>query len=225
MLYNVRMAKHYLVGIDEVGRGPIAGPVAVGIFIFSQPYDVHTKAGLAKATKQLRKIFPDIKESKQLSEKKREMWFAEIEKIKKKNEGSTDIDFAVVFQSQKNIDSKGISHCIRLCIEKGLSKLTSGIDPDDVLVLLDGGLKAPERFKHQRTIIRGDVQEPIIALASICAKVTRDRRMRTVAKAFPEYGFDIHKGYGTKAHYDAIRKCGVTGEHRKSFLKSLLLSL
>lgn len=190
-----------LVGIDEVGRGPIAGPVAVGAFIF-----------LGDAAK---KIFKKVKESKQLSEEKRELWFALIQAQKKLG----TIDFAVTFQSEKIIDTKGLSFAIRTALSKSLNKIAT--NATSVKVLLDGGLRAPIHYENQKTIIKGDEKEIVIALASICAKVTRDRYMRKMANKYPQYGFDVHKGYGTRWHYAAINKSGLTPLHRKSFLKSL----
>ncbi len=189
----------YLVGIDEVGRGPIAGPVAVGAFVFLKP--------------EAKKFFRGVKESKQLTEEKREEWFRVIEK--KNNEKF--VNFSVCFQSEKVIDTKGLSFAIRKCLENCLKNLN--IHPNECLVLLDGGLKAPPHYKHQKTIIKGDAKEQVIALASICAKVLRDRKMRVWAKKYPQYGFEVHKGYGTKAHYKALLENGLTGLHRHSFLQ------
>lgn len=189
----------YIVGIDEVGRGPIAGPVAVGAFVF-----LSSKA---------KKIFRGVKESKQLSEDMREKWFAVIERAKK--DGS--VDFRVSFESQKIIDSKGLSWAIRRALKRSLTLLD--IDPDKTKVLLDGGLKAPEEYVDQKTIIKGDEKETVIALASICAKVLRDRKMAKLGKRYPQYGFHSHKGYGTKGHYLAIKKHGLLNEHRRSFVK------
>lgn len=194
----------YLVGIDEVGRGPIAGPVAVGAFIFLTP--------------ESRKLFHGVKESKQLTHEKREAWFSEILAAQEKGE----VDFCVTFQSEKIIDTKGLSFAIRKCLETSLAKIAP--HAGDTLVLLDGGLKAPPVYLHQRTIIKGDVKEKAIALASICAKVLRDRKMIQWGKKHPGYGFEVHKGYGTKAHYKAIRDRGLTVLHRKSFLKGLVLA-
>jgi ribonuclease HII len=100
---------------------------------------------------------------------------------------------------------------------KKLEKL--GVTAHRSKVLLDGSLKAPRRYVNQKTIIRGDDIEPVISLASICAKVLRDRKMTRLAKKYPRYGFEVHKGYGTKAHYKAIKKHGFSQEHRRSFLK------
>ena len=92
------------------------------------------------------------------------------------------------------------------------------IKPLKAKVLLDGGLKAPINYLNQKTIIKGDEKEMVIALASICAKVLRDRKMNTLANKHPKYGFDGHKGYGTRKHYLAINKYGMLATHRRSFL-------
>jgi len=188
----------FIIGIDEVGRGPIAGPVAVGALVFLKP---HAK-----------RIFRGVKESKQLTEIQREQWFRIIELAHK----SGHIDFKVTFQSQKIIDTKGLSYAIRTAIRVSLKLLK--IDPLSAQVLLDGGLKAPIHYVNQKTIIKGDEKEIVIALASICAKVLRDRRMNKLAKKYPLYGFDKHKGYGTKRHYGMIRKYGLLETHRRSFV-------
>jgi ribonuclease HII len=207
----------FLIGIDEVGRGPIAGPVAVGAFIFLKPGD-------AKAAAARSRIFRSVRESKQLSEAKREEWFAKILEA----QAAGLIDFSVTFVSEKVIDSKGLSFSIRSALEKSLATVAIHAHADITAgalrccVLLDGGLRAPAIFTDQETIIKGDVKEQVIALASICAKVLRDRRMRVHAKKYPAYDFDVHKGYGTKAHYAAIRQSGLTPLHRRSFLKKLL---
>jgi ribonuclease HII len=194
----------YLIGIDEVGRGPIAGPVAVGAFVFLDP--------------KARKIFRGVKESKQLNEKSREKWFAIINEAKQ----AGLVDFCVTFQSEKIIDNKGLSYAIKTALSKSLLALK--IDPKSATALLDGGLKAPLEYNDQKTIIKGDEKEMVIALASITAKVLRDRKMIKLGKKYPDYGFEIHKGYGTKKHYDAIKKYGLLKEHRRSFLGKIVLN-
>ncbi|MEI6058098.1 MAG: ribonuclease HII [bacterium] len=149
-------------------------------------------------------------------------YFIKIQKAKKIG----IIDFAVTFQSEKVIDKKGLSFAIKNALSISIEKIiatneTHDINPTVVDVLLDGGLKAPAHFTKQKTIIRGDTKEQTIALASICAKVLRDRRMIAVAKKYPAYGFEIHKGYGTKAHYAAIKKHGLSPLHRRSFCTSI----
>lgn len=188
------------IGIDEVGRGPIAGPVAVGAFTILDP----------KASK----LFRGVKESKQLTETQREEWFSVIEKAKKDGH----VDFCVTFQSEKIIDTRGLSFAIKKALSISLNSLE--INPNEALVLLDGGLKAPAEYVNQKTIIKGDEKEKVIALASICAKVLRDRKMNKLAKKYSEYGFEMHKGYGTKAHYMAIIQFGLLDTHRRSFLKN-----
>ncbi len=190
----------FTIGIDEVGRGPIAGPVAVGAFVFLEP-----EAG---------KLFRGVKESKQLSEIKREAWFARILAAQR----SGQVHFSVTFQSEKIIDSKGLSYAIKTALLTSLYALK--IKPASARVLLDGGLKAPANYINQKTIIKGDEKEMVIALASICAKVLRDRKMNLLHKKHPAYGFMSHKGYGTKRHYEAIKKYGMLPSHRRSFLKN-----
>src|SRR3989344_7028788 len=194
----------YLIGIDEVGRGPLAGPVAVGACLIS-----------VSEIKRLRAkgFFKNIRDSKKLSEKKREEWLGRIKELKAKGY----LDYYVSFVSNKKIDDYGIAHCIRSAIKNSLKKLKA--DPLKTIILLDGGLKAPEEFMNQKTIIKGDEKEPIISLASIAAKVARDRKMVEYSKKFPQYGFNIHKGYGTVSHCRKIRENGLSGLHRKSFCK------
>lgn len=193
----------YIVGIDEAGRGPIAGPVAVGIFCVSRTiFEYHGKA-----------LFTGARDSKKLSVTEREAWYTKLKKWKK--EGTAD--FAVCFCSAKMIDKKGIVSAIRSAMMQGLKKLS--LDPKDVTVLLDGSLYAPKAYRYQKTIIGGDDKELVISLASIAAKASRDARMMRLAKKCPGYGFDVHKGYGTKAHYAAIKKEGVSEYHRHTFLR------
>lgn len=190
-----------VVGIDEAGRGPLAGPVSVSCVAI-------------RRMSAVRKIFPKTRDSKKLSPKQRETWFAEIRRLKK--EGA--LSYAVKLVGARTIDAKGISFAIR----QGISTVLNTTDmPKNTQILLDGGLKAPEKYRHQKTIIKGDEKELSIALASIAAKVTRDRYMVRIAKKYPRYGFDIHKGYGTKQHMQAIRRWGITLFHRKTFCTSL----
>ena len=193
----VRQTPKFLIGIDEVGRGPIAGPVAVCALLWKD-----------------REVDPpqDIKDSKQLSPQKREEWFLKIEEWREAGR----LAYVVSYIDAETIDLVGISHAIKLALMESISKLA--VDPEHVHVLLDGSLYAPEEYRHQETIIRGDEQEPLIALASIAAKVLRDRMMDDLAEQFPQYGFENHKGYGTQEHYRAIKKHGMTNYHRRSFL-------
>ncbi|MEI6022467.1 MAG: ribonuclease HII [bacterium] len=189
----------YIVGIDEVGRGPLAGPVTLCAVVCS-----------AEFYKKLAR-YEGLTDSKKLTEKNREHWYT-LAKLMKA-EGL--ISFVVVSKSNTHIDRYGISASIKTAVVACLEKLE--IDPLHTKVLLDGSLHAPAIYINQETIIKGDQKEKIISLASIIAKVTRDRYMVKIAKKYPVYGFDIHKGYGTKIHRDAIKKHGMSDLHRKSF--------
>lgn len=205
----------YLVGVDEVGRGPLAGPVAVGAVCVQ-----------SKHQKKLAQWGRGFRDSKKLSARAREEWMAKIKEAKE--DGL--LEYSVAFVASSVIDKRGLSYAIRTALEKALEVVnylgpSSATAPEDgprgseVRVLLDGGLRAPAHYKNQKTIIKGDEKELVIALASIVAKVTRDAWMVKLGKKFPLYGFERHKGYGTRAHYTAIKKHGVTAHHRMSFLK------
>ena len=194
-----------LVGIDEVGRGPLAGPVAVGIVCF--PKNIEHRVF---------NIFGEVKDSKKLTEKGRGEWFYKIKRLKKEGK----LNYTVHYKSATFIDKHGISKAIRSCIEMGLLKLN--INPRASEILLDGSLKAPKEFKEQKTIIKGDEKEIIIALASIVAKVSRDKKMVNLAKKYVGYNLQKHKGYGTVDHRKAIKELGLSVIHRKSFCASFL---
>lgn len=183
-----------------MGRGPLAGPVAVGVVV---------------ATKKALRAFRAIKESKQLTPAQREAWCARI-----LNELSPNLRYSVAFVSARMIDNKGIAPAIRTALSRALRQ--TGVQPSECTVLLDGGLRAPIEFARQQTIIRGDEKETVIAMASVVAKVLRDRRMYALAKKYPQYGFERHVGYGTARHIAAIKKYGFTPEHRKSFCTRIL---
>jgi len=195
------MTIRYIVGIDEAGRGPLAGPMAVGIVVIKKGISID---------------FSGIRDSKKLSEKKRDEWFKKMVQLKK--EGI--IDYTVVLTSPVNIDIKGLSFALSNSIENGLKDLC--IEPENAHIFLDGGLHAPQEYIHQEIIIKGDEKVPVISLASIVAKVTRDKYMIKISKKYPQYGFEIHKGYGTLFHRVSIKKYGISPVHRKSFLKRLV---
>jgi len=152
-----------------------------------------------------------LKDSKKLSEKQREEWFEIIRAERQRGA----LDFSVSFVSHIMIDKRGLTWALRIATARSLARLA--ITPTSA-IFLDGGLSAPDHFKNQRTIIKGDEKISVIALASIVAKVTRDRLMVKLAKKYPQYGFEKHKGYGTKEHYRAISKFGLCPIHRRSFL-------
>lgn len=198
------MRHKYIIGIDEVGRGPLAGPVAVGAVCI-----------YAKFNRHVTKLFPVVKDSKKLTPKRRTEWHTRIRDAERRGY----LFCAVSFVAPSVIDKKGLSYAINIALEKSLSAIEHS--SDETIILLDGGLRAPSHYSKQKTIIKGDEKELVIALASIVAKVARDERMVLLAKKFPNYGFENHKGYGTHAHYEAIKKNGITKHHRKSFLKNI----
>lgn len=197
-----RKAK-YLIGIDEVGRGPLAGPVTLCAFAVRIEY-----------ADDLRKT--GARDSKKISPQKRE---AVVEKLKILR-GSNICRWTIASSSSHVIDRKGISKAIRLALAKCLRDL--GIHPEDADIYLDGGLKAPISYFRQHTIIRGDDKVPAIACASILAKVYRDKLLEDYDLKFPEYGFFDNKGYGTPVHIKAIKKHGPSTLHRLTFLRNLL---
>ncbi len=195
----------FVIGIDEVGRGPLAGPVSV--CVLSMSFHNYEKFKKMEGREKLR-------DSKKLSEKKRNEWFEKIENWRKKG----FLNYSYQTMNAAEIDKLGISVAIKKCVENGLGELETD---SCAKILLDGSLIAPPKFKNQTTIIRGDEKEPIISLASIVAKVTRDNYMKTLAEKFPNFGLEIHKGYGTLSHRQAIKKYGLSDVHRKSFCKNI----
>ncbi|KKR66180.1 MAG: Ribonuclease HII [Parcubacteria group bacterium GW2011_GWB1_40_5] len=199
------------MGIDEVGRGPLAGPVTVGIAV--------CELGLYKKLKKDRYLPPTGKDSKKLSPELRQQYakYLKILSTRFHLVQKGNLEYIIIHVSNKVIDEKGIAFCIRKAINQGIKKLN--LNPKQCEVLLDGGLRAPSEFTKQRTIIKGDEKERIIAWASILAKVSRDALMCKLAKKYPQYGFESHKGYGTKQHCKAVSKCGLSSIHRKTFCK------
>ena len=199
------MSRKSIIGIDEVGRGPIAGPVSVCAF---RMIDLRLKISARKKDMPLR-------DSKKLTRLQREAWFGQIKVWQEEGK----CDFCVTSVSAKEIDRNGISKAIRKALSRSLLEVSRSDFKHKILP--DGGLQAPAEFKDQKTIIKGDEKEIVIALASIAAKVTRDAYMRKQAKRFPVYAFDEHVGYGTKKHYKAIKKHGISPIHRRSFLTKM----
>lgn len=193
------------MGIDEAGRGALAGPVSVGGVLLLKPLTWED--------------VPGLKDSKKLSERKREYWLSWIEAQAR----ARTLAFSCVFKEAHHIDSEGIvPSCLRAAQEVAheLSLFVPG-KKKDIHVLLDAGLSVPPVWS-QRSIIRGDETEVAIALASIVAKVTRDNHMRLISEDYPLYQFATHKGYGTDSHRKAIKKHGLTKEHRQLFCRSSL---
>lgn len=196
------MKYRYIIGVDEVGRGPLAGPVTVGAVCVSVDFDLTFLRG--------------IKDSKKLSAQKRRAWKEKVKHFQKSGHVVCTVSSVGAF----TIDRIGISKAITRAIKQSLSRID--VRPDECLVLLDGGLKAPWEYVYQKTIIKGDEKEPVIALASIFAKIHRDTKMERFAEKYRGYGFEEHKGYGTAEHVRQIRKKGLSDIHRRSFLKNIL---
>lgn len=187
-----------LVGVDEAGRGPLAGPVTVSAVAFLKPFDHGVLSG--------------ANDSKKLSPKKRE----EVRHLIEQLAGGGFISFSIESSSAQFIDEHGIVPAIRDALSRALSALS--LEPSTVRIQLDGSLKAPPEYTHQETIVRGDATHLSIMLASIMAKTERDREMVLLGERYPEYGFEVHKGYGTKRHYEAIKKNGLCALHRTTFI-------
>lgn len=196
-----------IIGIDEVGRGPLAGPVTVCAVSCDQ--------SMYKILKKNNNLPAIGKDSKKLSANARQRF----EKVIKEFSKQGNITFKISNISNKTIDSKGLSYSINKAIAECLKGVESTLDSS---FLLDGGLKVSSEYKKQKTIIKGDEKEKIIAWASILAKVYRDNYMSKMSKKYPGYGFDIHKGYGTQAHRLYIKKNGLSDLHRRSFCKRLI---
>lgn len=178
-----------ICGVDEAGRGPLAGPVCAAAVILPRDIEI---AGL--------------NDSKKLSEKKREALFDEIcEKA---------LAYGIAFASVEEIESINILSAALLAMNRAIAQLPEPVD----LALIDGNTTRDIQVPA-RAVIGGDGRCACIAAASILAKVTRDRWMRDMAKQYPEYSFEKHKGYGTKAHYEALELHGPCPIHRMSFLK------
>lgn len=182
----------YICGIDEVGRGPLAGPVV---------------AGAVTLPRDCRILY--LNDSKQLSEKKRE----ELYEVIMENAVSTGLGFV----SPERIDEINILQATYEAMRQAIGKLEK--EPD---LLLNDAVTIPGVEIRQVPIIKGDAKSVSIAAASIIAKVTRDRLMVQYDEIYPEYGFASNKGYGAAAHLEALKKYGPTPIHRRSFLKNLL---
>lgn len=178
-------------GVDEAGRGPLAGPVCAAAVILPQ--------GL---------VIEGLNDSKKLSEKKREALYDVIcEKA---------LSYGIAFATVEEIEQLNILGATYLAMNRAIAKL----EPAPALALIDGNRNAGIEIAS-RTVVKGDSNCASIAAASILAKVTRDRLMLELAEKYPQYGFEKHKGYGTAAHYAALREHGPSEVHRMSFLKKM----
>lgn len=176
-------------GVDEAGRGPLAGPVCAAAVVLPRDLEIE-----------------GLNDSKKLSDKRRRVLFDEIT--------AQAVTYGIAFATEQEIDEINILQATFLAMRRALAQLS--IQPS--IALIDGN-RETDFGLPVRTIVKGDSLSANIAAASILAKVTRDDFMLEQAKLYPEYGFDIHKGYGTKAHYEALRKYGPCPIHRRTFLK------
>ena len=179
-----------ICGVDEAGRGPLAGPVYAAAVILPRDLEI-----------------PRLTDSKKLSDKKRRELFPIIQE--------QAVAFGIGVASEKEIDEINILQATFLAMKRALEKLS--VRPD--LALIDGN-RETDFGVPAKTVVKGDSLSASIAAASILAKVSRDDYMMELAQKYPQYGFDIHKGYGTKAHYQALREFGPSEVHRMTFLKS-----
>ena len=177
-----------ICGVDEAGRGPLAGPVCAAAVILPPEMEL---AGL--------------NDSKKLSEKKREQLFPEIQRVA--------LAWSVAFASVEEIEERNILGATMLAMNRAIAGLS--LTPD--LALIDGN-RNKEIKVPSRCVVHGDARCASIAAASILAKVSRDHLMLELAREYPQYGFEKHKGYGTRAHYAALREYGPCPAHRPSFL-------
>jgi len=177
----------FVCGVDEAGRGPLCGPVVAAAVIL--PKDAHIEG---------------VNDSKKLSEKKREQYYEIIKK--------EAISIGIGIISEKRIDEINIYEATKEAMKEAITNLS--IRPD--FVLIDGNQDINIDIDRQ-TVVSGDARSESIAAASIIAKVTRDRMLKQYDEIYPEYGFAKHKGYGTKAHIEAIKEYGLTPIHRPSF--------
>ena len=193
-----------VVGLDEAGRGPLAGPVVASAVVFT-PAKFKTQNSKIKITIQNSKL-EEIHDSKKLTVKQRELWYEILTK-------QPYIKWGIGIVSEKIIDKINIFEATKLAMKKAIQSL--GVMPEHLLI--DGTFILEDLAVSQKAIIRGDEKIFSCAAASIIAKVTRDRIMFRYAKKYRQYGFENHKGYGTKAHCRALKKHGPCQIHRQSF--------
>lgn len=180
---------HVICGVDEAGRGPLAGPVCAAAVILPEHLQI-----------------PGLNDSKKLTDKKRRELFPVIQQ--------QAIAYGIGLASEAEIDEINILQATFLAMRRALEQLT--VRPE--IALIDGN-RETDFGLPVKTVVKGDSLSANIAAASVLAKVTRDNIMVELAQQYPEYGFEIHKGYGTKAHYEALRTYGPCPIHRRSFLK------
>ena len=180
---------HVVCGVDESGRGPLAGPVCAAAVILPEHLEI-----------------PGLTDSKKLTDKKRRELFPIIQE--------KAIAYGIAFASEQEIDDVNILQATFLAMQRAIDQLEGKAK----FALIDGN-REKDFGLPVMTVVKGDSRSANIAAASVLAKVTRDQYMEELAGKYPEYGFEIHKGYGTKAHYAALTEHGASEVHRKTFLK------
>ena len=178
-----------ICGVDEAGRGPLAGPVCAAAVILPPNHNI-----------------PGLNDSKKLSDKKRRELYPLIKE--------QAVAYGIAFASEQEIDDINILQATFLAMQRAIDQLS--VKPD--FALIDGN-REKDFGVPVKTVVHGDSLSASIAAASVLAKVTRDDYMLKMAEEYPGYGFEIHKGYGTKAHYESLRQLGTSPIHRMSFLK------
>lgn len=178
-----------ICGVDEAGRGPLAGPVCAAAVILPEHLEI-----------------PGLNDSKKLTDKKRRELFPIIKE--------QAVAYGIAFASEQEIDEMNILQATFLAMKRAIAQLDGKAD----FALIDGN-RETDFGMDVMTVVKGDSRSANIAAASILAKVTRDEYMEKLAEEYPQYGFEVHKGYGTKKHYDALREYGASPVHRQSFLK------
>lgn len=195
-LYEKGAAKNgysIICGVDEAGRGPLAGPVFAAAVILKMEDNIQ-----------------GLNDSKKISEKKREQMFDEIR--------NRAVDYGIAYATEEEIEKINILNATFLAMKRAIDSLK--LKPQ--MALIDGNRLPRDLSMPARAIVKGDSLSASIAAASILAKVSRDRLMREISETYPEYGFEKHKGYGTKMHIEALIKYGPCKIHRKSFLNKIL---
>lgn len=178
-----------ICGVDEAGRGPLAGPVCAAAVILPEDVEI-----------------PGLNDSKKLSDKRRRELFPQIKE--------KALAYGIAFASREEIDEINILQATFLAMQRAIDQLEGKAE----LALIDGN-RAKDFGLPVKTVVHGDSLSASIAAASILAKVTRDDYMVKMAEEYPQYGFEVHKGYGTRAHYEALRQYGPCPIHRTTFLK------
>lgn len=181
-----------ICGVDEAGRGPLAGPVCAAAVILSDDTEIE-----------------GLNDSKKLTERKREQLFDVIRE--------KAVAYSVAYASVEEIEELNILGATFLAMQRAIEGLSVPAD----FAIIDGN-RLPKLKIAAKPVIKGDMHSMSVAAASVLAKVTRDRLLLEYDKEYPEYKFSAHKGYGTKAHYEAIKEHGITPIHRKSFLKGII---